>query len=207
MIINVDVKYARAIGSWSPIIQKTDKGSLLGNVALWPGDGSLTTMVTDRYRMIYSNVPLSDVVDPVDKPLLVPMDLFTRFVAACKALPDNAPVQIYFDDRNVWLAVPGSGVSLSESLTGGSFPDLVGWVASWVVAKNNVAPNFRWEMKRLADLHKFADPAAGVVTAARRDYGWNATVGDGDFHSAAWRFDQGSPDTFAVYVMPMNVGR
>jgi hypothetical protein len=62
-------------------------------------------------------------------------------------------------------------------------------------------------MKRLADLHKFADPAVGVVTAARRDYAWNATAGNPEAYSKAWRFDQGSPDTFAVFVMPMMGGK
>jgi hypothetical protein len=189
MTIIVDAKYVRAVATWLPLCKANDKFTSLSKVALWAGEGSLTTMVTDRYRMIHSVVPLPNVTETNEKPILIGMDLFTRFVAAAKTLPDNSPVTIEVGANSVWLTTT-SGLTLSDEVSSASYPDLPGWVEKWHRAENNVAPNFKWEMKRLADLHKLADPNVGVVTAARRDYAWSVTCGDAEALSSAWRFDQ-----------------
>jgi hypothetical protein len=200
----VTVGWVRGVSSWQPIT-RLSKGGLpaLENVALWVGDGQIVAMVTDRFRMIYSSIPGFWESSPAEKPYLVPMDVFTRFVTASKGSGDKDKVTLRLEDDVVEFVDERTGTTISSACVVGQYPDIRGWVAKWTAA-TTVSSNATWNMKLLADVVKFADPATGVVTAAKRDVAWNVTAGDADAHSGAYRFDQGSPDTFAMYVMPVN---
>ena len=203
MELNMNVGWVRGVSSWQPVT-KLSKGALpaLENVAVWVSDGTVTAMATDRYRMVYSltrDVP--GAVDAGSKPFLIPMDTFTRFVAATKHLQNGNKLLLSFADDEVSFD-DNAGIRVVSPAIPGQYPKIQEWVASWVPA-STVKNEATWNMKLLADIVKFCDPAHGLITAAKRDSSWDVTAGDPDVHSGAFRFDQGSPDTFAVWVMPV----
>lgn len=200
----VDNAWVRGVASWQPVTKLGGKDlSTFSCIAIWVTDNTVTAMVTDKFRMVFSRVEVSVYAPNEDgTPYLIPMDVFARFVTANKGAPDRRVVMVQVTDGTITVSDEVSGVSVSDKQPGNTYPKILDWVDNWQPAKQ-IENNAYWNMVLLADVYKFADPADGVPTAAKRDVAWNVTGGDSEVHSSAFRFDKGSPETFAVWVMPM----
>ncbi len=195
MFIETNVDFVRGIASWKPI---TDKGGkslpALGMVSFTFTDDSLTVAVTDKYRLVYA-VMSGDFRESSGRTDVVPMSLFVSFVNATKQANGGQVVEFVFG--GVSVAVTGCGVSMTEELYRGAYPNLSVVFDSWQPATDSGEVFF--DMGLVSDVVKIGNPFEKQVTVGKRNNSWRMVRGE---VSRAVRFDRGEPDKFAVLVQP-----
>lgn len=196
MFVETNVDFVRGIASWKPI---TDKGGkvmpALGMVSFTIRDGELRVAVTDKYRLVYAVTNHGFSGGVVSGSYVVPMSLFVSFVNATKHLNGGLAVGFSFDEDKV--TVTSGGVSLSEGLYRGSYPDVFAVFDKWQPATDSGEVLF--DMGLVSDVVKLGNPFERFVTVGKRNNSWRMVRGS---VSSAVRFDRGNADVFGVLVQP-----
>ena len=191
--------FVRAVASWQPITKNAAGNMALENIAIMIDGDEILVMATDRYRAIYARVTPTH-MDKWEGKKLFPISVFTDAVTVHKTIRDQEVVVFDMPNDTSSFTVTVVGKILEYATPMSSFPALENLLADW--KRVETWPNDKkMNMKLLADLTKFADPNEGVVTAAKRDYGWIMSLGE----SSAIRFHQGNIERFGILVMPMTV--
>lgn len=196
MFVETNVDFVRGVASWKPI---TDKGGkslpALGMVSFTIKDGKLQVAVTDKYRLVYAVTNHGFSGGVVSGSYLVPMSLFVSFVNATKHLNGGLAVEFHFDNGNVTLN--SGGITMSEELYRGNYPNVSGLFDSWQPATDG--GELLFDMGLVSDVVKLANPFERFVTVGKRNNSWRMLRGS---VSTAVRFDRGNAEVFGVLVQP-----
>lgn len=194
MFVGNNIDFVRGIASWKPI---TDKGGkslpALGMVSFTIKDGKLQVAVTDKYRLVYAVTNHGFSAGVVSGSYLVPMSLFVSFVNATKHLNGGLAVEFHFDNGNVTLN--SGGITMSEELYRGNYPNVSALFDSWQPATDG--GELLFDMGLVSDVVKLANPFERFVTVGKRNNSWRMVRGS---VSTAVRFDRGNAEVFGVLV-------
>jgi hypothetical protein len=191
--------FVRAIASWQPITKNASGSLALENIAMMIDGNDILITATDRYRLVYARVR-PEHMETWDGKKLFPMSVFTDAVTVHKTVADHVPVVFDMPDEATSFTVTVADKTLEYLTPTASFPALENLLNDWKRVETWPNDN-KLNMKLLIDIPKFANPNGGVLTAARRDYGWIMTLGE----SRAIRFHQGDMERFGLLFMPMTV--
>lgn len=196
MFVETNVDFVRGVASWKPI---TDKGGkslpALGMVSFTFRDGEMRVAVTDKYRLVYAVTNHGFSAGIVSASYVVPMSLFVSFVNATKSANGGQSVEFVFG--GVSVAVTGCGVSMTEELYRGAYPNLSTVFEGWQPATDSGEVCF--DMGLVSDVVKIGNPFERFVTVGKRNNSWRMVRGD---VTTAVRFDRGNADSFGVLVQP-----
>lgn len=196
MFVETNIDFVRGVASWKPI---TDKGGkslpALGMVSFTINDGKLKVAVTDKYRLVYAVTNNGFSAGVVSGSYLAPMSLFVSFVNATKHLNGGLAVEFHFENDNVTMN--SGGITMSEELYRGAYPDVSAVFEKWQPASDGGELFF--DMGLVSDVLKIANPFERFVTVGKRNNSWRMVRGS---VSTAVRFDRGNAEVFGVLIQP-----
>lgn len=210
MFVEVNMDFVRGVSSWAAITKLgKDYPALNGVNVRAIGGGNTEWVVTDRYRIVYARLSesglLTDMAD--DTSVIIPMDMFTNFVAGNKALEGGVTVTISFDTDSSEVSFSTYVGKVTGSLIRGQYPRVGELVRDWRAA-DTLVNDISLDMRRLADVVKFANPNSKFTTPAKQPAAWRMVRGaasDGSNRDGAVRFDLGNPELFCVLFQPTTV--
>jgi hypothetical protein len=208
MFVEVNMDFVRGVSSWAAITKLgKDYPALNGVNVRYVGDGATEWVVTDRYRIVYAlhnSGLVSDLGD--DTSVTIPMDLFTNFAAGNKAIEGGVTVTISFDTDSSEVSFETYAGKVTGSLIRGQYPRVGQLVREWRAA-DTLVNDISLDMRRLADIVKFANPNSKFTTPAKQPSVWRMVrgVSSEGKRDGAVRFDLGQPELFCVLFQPSAV--
>lgn len=208
MFVEVNMDFVRGVASWAAVTKLGKDYPALNGVNIRRVEDNTTEwVVTDRYRIVYArhNSGLAtDMAD--DTSVTIPMDMFTNFAAGNKSLDGGVTVTISFDTDSLEVSFETYAGKVTGSLIRGQYPRVGELVANWRAA-DTLVNDISLDMRRLADVVKFANPNSKFTTPAKQPSVWRMVrgVSNEGKRDGAVRFDLGNPELFCVLFQPSAV--